>query len=70
MAQYLELDRERLIAFANGTTINGHTITTVANPVVFDTAPALETVTAAGNAWSLVAKVISGAREIYTLTHA
>jgi hypothetical protein len=69
MAQFLELDHERLLAFANGQTINNHTIATSANPLVIDSAPALETVTSAGNGWSLVAKVMSGAKEIYTITH-
>lgn len=69
MSQYLEVDQERLIAFANGTQINGHTITTPASPAVVDTAPALETITATGNGWSLTNKVIVGSKEIYTLTH-
>lgn len=70
MALYVEVDQERLIAFANGTSINGHTVTTPASPAVYDTAPALETVTSAANGWSLAAKVITAGKEIYTLTHA
>lgn len=69
MALYLELDHARLISFANGTTINGHVLDVPGSGII-DSAPALETITSAANGWSLTAKVMSSAKEIYTLTHA
>jgi len=69
MAMFLELDKAQLISFANGSTFNGHTLTTPGTGVI-DSAPALEIVTSIANAWSLAAKVIGGSHEIYTLTHA
>jgi len=69
MAKYLELSKDQLISFANGTTIGGYTLATPSSTTIIDGAPALEVITSTANGWSLIFKVMGDAKEIYTLTH-
>jgi hypothetical protein len=66
---YLELDHTQLIAFANGSSVNGITLATPGSGII-DSGPALTIITNAANAWTLAAKVMFGFKEIYTLHHA
>ncbi len=63
----LELDKNQLIAFAQGTTIGGVTIAT-ANAAIVDSGPALAQILGT-NGWTLLAKVMGGSHEVYTISH-
>jgi hypothetical protein len=67
MSSYLELDKETLIKFANGTTVNTFTIAATGASTIIDTGPALTQLDAEG--WSLVAFSQSGGKSVYIVKH-
>ena len=71
MATYLELDQDMLVAFANGATITGASLTQPASSTlnVGDTNTALTVILSAANNWGLLTKTMAGSMQVYTLVN-
>lgn len=63
---FIEVDYGTLLAFANGTSIEGRTISSPASPPVIDIGPALST--CESNGWTIVA-FSAAPKQIWILGH-